>query len=149
MTELDRKAEKFVSLIVQAEAWNGFGPGVRATPEERAAALQSVVDAAGYFVYIAPWEPSTDLYSVVSGPDDIEVLLWLVGMLETMPRGKLEDEEQHVVDRIISSRKRRIEEEKLDTTDWETLEAAENQVHAITAERSSLWEILVNLLPSG
>jgi hypothetical protein len=123
---------------------------MKATPEERAAAFQAVLDEAGYFAYVAPWEPGTEFD--ITGPDDIEVLLWFMGLLETMPRGKLEDEEQHVVNRMVSSKKRRIDEEELDTTDYETLEEAENEVQGVPAERPSLWTMIVkivNLIRSG
>lgn len=147
MTDLDRLARAFVSLIIQAEPWSGFGPGPKATPEERAAAFQLVLDEAGYFAYVAPWEPGTEFD--ISGPDDMEVLLWFMGLLDTMPRGKLEDEEQHVVNRMVSSKKRRIEEEELDTTDYETLKEAENEVQGVPAERPSLWAMIANLIQSG
>ena len=147
MTRLDQVARAFVSLIVQAEPWSGFGPGAKGTPEERAAAFQAVLDEAGYFAYVAPWEPGTEFD--ISGPDDIEVLLWFMGMMDTMPRGKLEDEEQHVVNRIVSSKKRREDEEELDTTDYVTLEEAENEVLGVTAERPSLWAIIAKLFQSG
>lgn len=155
MTRLDQVAQTFVYLIVQAEAWNGFRPGLHATPEERAEAFQAIVDEAGYFAHIAPWEPGTEFS--VSGPDDVEVLLWFMGMLETMPRGKFEDEIQHVVDRMISSKKRRTEEEDLYTTDdtadykirRRVLEEAENKVQDIVAERPSLWAMIVKRIQSG
>ena len=147
MTELDRLARAFVSLIIQAEPWSGFGPGPKATPEERAVSFQEVIDEAGYFAYVAPWEPGTELD--ISGPDDMEVLLWFMGMTDTMPRGKLEDEEQHVVDRMISSKKRRKDEEEMDTTDYETLEEAENVVQDVSDERPTLWEIVVKLFQFG
>ncbi len=147
MTRLDRVARAFVSLIIQAEPWSGFGPGPPATPEERAAAFQAVLDEAGYFAYVAPWVPGTRFD--ISGPDDIEVLLWFMGLLDTMPRGKLEDEEQHVVNRMISSKKRRIDEEEIDHTDYETLEEAENEVQDVPVERPSLWAMIADLLQSG
>jgi hypothetical protein len=134
-------------LIIQAEPWSGFGPGAKATPEERAAAFQAVLDEAGYYAYVAPWKPGTDFD--LSGPDDMEVLLWFMGMLDTMPRGKLEDEEQHVVNRMVSSKKRRKEEEETDTTDYETLEEAENEVRGVPEERLTLWELFAKLFQSG
>ncbi len=146
MTRLDQVAQTFVYLIVQAEAWNGFRPGLHATPEERADAFQAVLDEAGYFAHVEPWEPGMDLG--ISGLDDMEGLLWFVGLLGTMPRGKFEDEVQHVVDRMIRSKKRREDEEELDTTDYETLEEAENVVHGVTAERPSLWAMIVGLFQS-
>ena len=146
MTRLDQVAQTFVYLIVQAEAWNGFRPGLHATPEERADAFQAVLDEAGYFAHVEPWEPGTDLS--ISGLDDLEGLLWFVGLLGSMPRGKFEDEVQHVVDRMISSKKRREDEEELDTTDYETLEEAENVVKGVTAERPSLWAMIVGLFQS-
>ncbi len=146
MTRLDQVAQTFVYLIVQAEAWNGFRPGLHATPEERAAAFQDVLDEAGFFVHVEPWEPGKEFR--VSGLDDMEGLLWFMGLLGTMPRGKFEDEVQHVVDRMISSKKRRNEEE-LDTTDHETLEEAENEVQDIVAKRPSLWAMLVKRIQSG
>jgi hypothetical protein len=106
-----------------------------------------VIDEAGYFAFAAPWEPGTEFS--VSGSDDMEVLLWFMGMLDTMPRGKFEDEVQHVVDRITKSKKRREDEEELDTTDYETLEEAENEVQVVPAERPSLWVMIVKLFQSG
>ena len=147
MTRLDKVARAFVSLIVQAEPWSGYGSGVSATPEERAAAFQAVIDEAGYFASVAPWEPGTA--PSISGQDDVEVLLWFVGMIDTMPRGKLEDEEQHVVNRMVSSKKRRKDEEEMDNTDYETLEEAENEVREVTVERPALWEIIAKLFQSG
>lgn len=146
MTRLDQVAQTFVFLIVQAEAWNSFRPGLHATPEERAEAFQDVLDEAGFFAHVEPWEPGKEFR--ISGLDDMEGLLWFMGLLGTMPRGKFEDEVQHVVDRMISSKKRRIEEE-LDTTDHETLEEAEDKVQGVTAERPSLWAMIANLIQSG
>ena len=79
----------------------------------------------------------------------MEGLLWFMGLLDTMPRGKFEDEVQHVVGRMIRNKKRRIEEEELDTTDYETLEEAEDEVQGVKAERPSLWAMIVNLIQSG
>jgi hypothetical protein len=146
VTRLDKIAETFVFLIIQADPWSGFGPGVKATPEERAAAFQAVLDEAGYFAHVEPWEPGTDIR--ISGLDDMEGLLWFAGLLGTMPRGKFEDEVQHVVERMIRSKKRREDEEELDTTDYETLEEAENVVQGVTAERPSLWAMIVGLFQS-
>jgi hypothetical protein len=143
----EKIAQTFVYLVVQAEAWSGFLPGISVTPEDRADAFQEVLDAAGYFAHVDPWEPGTKLS--ISGSDDMEVLLWFMGMLDTMPRGKFEDEVQHVVDRIIKSKKRREDEEEMDTTDYETLEGAENEVQGVPAERPSLWAMIVNLIRSG
>jgi hypothetical protein len=140
-------AQTFVYLIVQAEAWNGFRPGLSATAEERADAFQEVLDEAGYFAHVEPWEPGTDLS--ISGLDDMEGLLWFVGLLGTMPRGKFEDEVQHVVERMIRSKKRREDEEETDTTDYETLEEAEDEVQGVKAERPSLWAMIVKLFQSG
>ena len=131
-------AESFVRLIVRE--------GQEATPEERAVAFQAVVDEAGYFAYVDPWEPGTEFS--ISGSDDMEVLLWFVGMLDTMPRGKLEGEVQHVVKRMTKSKKRREDEEELDTTDYEALEEAENEVQGVPAERPSLWAMIVGLFQS-
>jgi hypothetical protein len=147
VTRLDQVAQTFVYLIVQAEAWNGFRPGLSATPEERAAAFQGVLDEAGYFAHVEPWEPGKDLS--ISGLDDMEGLLWFVGLLGTMPRGKFEDEVQHVVERMIRSKKRREDEEETDTTDHEALEEAEDEVQGVKAERPSLWAMIVNLIRSG
>jgi hypothetical protein len=142
----EKIAQTFVYLIVQAEAWSGFLPGLSVTPEDRADAFQEVLDEAGYFAHVEPWEPGTDLR--ISGLDDMEGLLWFVGLLGTMPRGKFEDEVQHVVDRMISSKKRREDEEKTDTTDYETLEEAEDEVQGVKAERPSLWAMIVGLFQS-
>jgi hypothetical protein len=147
VTQLDRVAQTFVYLIVQAEAWNGFRPGLHATPEERAAAFQDVLDEAGFFAHVEPWEPGAAIR--ISGLDDMEGLLWFVGLLDTMPRGKFEDEVQHVVRRMVRSKKRRVEEEELDTTDYETLEEAETEVRGVTVERPSLWAMIAKLLRSG
>ncbi len=147
MTRLDQVAQTFVYLIVQAEDQNGFRPGLHATPEERAEAFQAVLDEAGFFVHVAPWEPGKEFR--ISGLDDMEGLLWFMGLLDTMPRGKFEDEVQHVVGRMIRNKKRRIEEEELDTTDYETLEEAEDEVQGVEAERPSLWAMIVNLIQSG
>jgi hypothetical protein len=78
----------------------------------------------------------------------MEGLLWFVGLLGTMPRGKFEDEVQHVVERMISSKKRREDEEETDTTDYETLQEAENEVQSVPAERPSLWAMIVGLFQS-
>ena len=147
MTRLDQVAQTFVYLIVQAEAWNGFRPGLSATPEERADAFQAVLDEAGYFAHVEPWEPGKEFR--ISGLDDMEGLLWFMGLLDTMPRGKFEDEVQHVVERMIRSKKRREDEEELDTTDHETLEEAENEVRGVVSERPPLWAMLVKLFQSG
>jgi hypothetical protein len=147
VTRLDQVAQTFVYLIVQAEAWNGFRPGLDATSEERAAAFQDVLDEAGFFAHVEPWEPGKDFR--ISGLDDMEGTLWFMGLLGTMPRGKFEDEVQHVVNRMLSSKKRRTEEEESDTTDHETLEEAENKVQEVTAERPSLWAMIVNRIQSG
>jgi hypothetical protein len=146
VTRLDQVAQTFVYLIVQAEAWNGFRPGLSATPEERAAAFQGVLDEAGFFAHVEPWEPGKDLS--ISGLDDMEGLLWFVGLLGTMPRGKFEDEVHHVVKRMVSSKKRRKDEEETDTTDYEALEEAENEVQGVKAERPSLWAMIVGLFQS-
>ncbi len=145
MTRLDQVAQTFVYLIVQA--WKGFRPGRHATPEERADAFQAVLDEAGYFAHVEPWEPGKEVR--ISGLDDMEGLLWFMGLLDTMPRGKFEDEVQHVVDRMIRSAKRREDEEELDNTDYETLEEAENEVQGVVAERPSLWTMIANLFQSG
>lgn len=147
MTRLDQVAQTFVFLIVQAEAWSGFRPGLDATPEERAAAFQDVLDEAGFFAHVESWEPGKDFR--ISGLDDMEGTLWFMGLLGTMPRGKFEDEVQHVVDRMISNKKRRTEEEELGTTDHETLEEAENKVQDVTPERPSLWAMIAKLIRSG
>lgn len=138
MTRLNQVAQTFVYLIAQ---------DLPATPEERAEAFQAVLDEAGFFVHVQPWEWGTDPHT--SGLDDMEGLLWYVALLDTMPRGKFEDEVQHVVDRMISSKKRREDEEELDTTDYETLEEAEDEVQGVKAERPSIWEMFVNLIQSG
>jgi hypothetical protein len=143
----EKIAQTFVYLIVQAEAWNGFRPGLSATPEERADAFQAVLDEAGYFAHVEPWEPGKEFR--ISGLDDMEGLLWFMGLLDTMPRGKFEDEVQHVVDRMIRSKKRREDEEETDTTDYGTLEEAEDEVQGVKAERPSLWAMIVNLIQSG
>ncbi len=143
MTRLDQVAQTFVYLIIQAEASNGFRPGPHATPEERADAFQDVLDEAGFFAHVEPWEPGKEFR--ITGLDDMEGLLWFMGLLDSMPRGRFEDEVQHVVGRMIRSKKRREDEEELDNTDYETLEEAENEVQDVTAERPSLWAMLVKL----
>ncbi len=148
MTRLEQIAQTFVYLIVQGDGWNSQVPAeIRDSPEERAAAFQSVLDEAGFFAHVEPWEPGQDVR--ISGLDDMEGLLWFVALLDTMPQGKFEDEVQHVVGRMIRSKERRIEEEELDTTDYETLEEAEDEVQGVKAERPSLWAMIVNLIQSG
>lgn len=153
MTNLDKVAQSFVFLIVQAQPYRAmtrdFEQGVKVPPEERAKAIQSVLDAAGFFVQVAPWDPGTDFFEVLSGADDIESLLWLWGLFHSMERGKLERECQHVVDRILNAKKRRIEEENIDTTDYGTLIEAEQKVRTLPNERLSLWSMIANLLRSG
>ncbi len=154
MTQLEQIAQTFVLLMVQAE--------VHASPEERADVCQSVLDEAGFFAHVEPWEPGTEFgpgttiivcHSVlrigISGLDEVESLLWFMGLLDTMPRGKFEDEVQHVVNRMLRSKKRREDEEELDNTDYETLEEAENEVQGVIAERPSLWAMIANQIRSG
>jgi hypothetical protein len=147
VTRLNQVAQTFVYLIVQAEAPNGFRPGLHATPEERADAFQAVLDEAGYFAHVEPWEPGKEFR--VSGLDDMEGLLWFMALLDTMPLGTFEEEVQHVVERMIRSKKRREDEEETDTTDYEALEEAENEVQSVKAERPSLWAMIVNKIRSG
>ncbi len=140
MTDLDRIVRNFVDLIVQTE--------VRGTPAERAAALQAVLDEAGFFVYVENLEPDAQFSEVLFGYDDIDALLWLHGLFCSIGKGNLLDPQQ-IVDRIRKNRERRSQEEGMDTTDYEGLEAIERQVHAISIERPSLWAMIASLFRSG
>lgn len=146
MTDLNRIVQNFVDLIVHTDC-DRFreAPG---TPEERAAALQAVLDEAGFFVYVENLEPGAQFSEVLFGYDDIDALLWLHGLFRYMGKGDLLDPQQ-IVDRIRKNRERRSQEEGMDTTDHERLEAIERQVHAIPTERPSLWAMIESLFRSG
>ena len=145
MTDFDRKVRDFVDLVVQTE--------VQCTPSERAAALQAVLDEAGFYVYVGDLEPNAQFSEVVSGYDDIEALLWLHGLFLSLEKGSLLDSQQtveQIADKMRRVQKRRSQEEGTDTTDHERLEATEQQVRVMPpTERPSIWVMIANLFRSG
>jgi len=130
----DREAAKnFVALILRDE---------EATPERKGRAVQEVLDEAGFLVAVGPWDRG-DFSDIFFGPDKIEAMLWISGLLDRVPQQGIEE---FVVSRIRRSSDRHKEER--DLVDYERLEEAERAVQEMEAEGAPMMELLRRALRS-
>lgn len=119
IASVEEAAKVFVALILRNE---------EATPELKGRAIQSVLDKAGFLVAVDAWD-SGSFSEALSGPDSIEAMLWLAGLLDRVPQAGIE---AFVVSRIRRNRDR-LEEER-DIIDYEKLAEAERAVQDMKME---------------
>ena len=130
---IEEVARDFVALILRDEA---------ATPERKGWAVQAVLDEAGFLVAVGPWDRGSFSDSFF-GPDQIEAMLWVSGLLDRVPQQGIEE---FVVSRIRRSSDRHKEER--DLVDYERLEEAERAVQEMETEGTSMMELLRRALRS-
>ncbi len=130
---IEEAAKDFVALILRDE---------EATPERKGWAVQAVLDEAGFLVAVGPWDRG-HFSDTFFGPDKIEAMLWISGLLERVPQQGIEE---FVVSRIRRSSDRHKEER--DLVDYERLEEAERAVQEMGAEGTPMMEFLRRALRS-
>lgn len=126
-------AKDFVALILRDE---------EATPERKGWAVQAVLDEAGFLVAVGSWDRG-HFSNTFFGPDKIEAMLWISGLLDRVPQQGIEE---FVVSRIRRSSDRHKEER--DLVDYERLEEAERAVQEMESEGTPMMEFLRRALRS-
>ena len=89
MPDVERIAEAFVLHAIQE--WND-------PPEKRIAAVQAVLDQAGFLATATSWPVFGGIWpTTCTGVQGNEATIWLQQMTDTMERGHFQDEVAHVV----------------------------------------------------